>query len=280
MPHKTTIPDSKCYVHSLFLLSMVSFYHQPMHYLNKLAICIPYLPQLFIAIFVCFLGFFVHKKTGKSDFLFFAIPSCLWQLFYFLAKISTPHNAFIFYKIGFSFVIFISTGTHHLISCYANSSNDKKIIKFSYFIGVIFLLLLWSTDWVMQNQLNTYDWGLYPKAGPIHPALLIFFTVLLFRADLLLFHSYQLSKKINNRLELSKSKNFLVALSIYSFASIDFAPNYGLSIYPIGYAFLGICAAIVAYSIVKHQFLDIKIVIRKAATYSIVTILISAPLCV
>ena len=61
----------------------------------------------------------------------------------------------------------------------------------------------------------------------------------------------------------------------YSLASIDFLPNYGFYFYPTGFIPIIISMLLMTYAIVRHNLLDINIVIRKSLVYSILITIIT-----
>ena len=60
-----------------------------------------------------------------------------------------------------------------------------------------------------------------------------------------------------------------MAFVAFTPAIVDFIPNYGIDIYPAGFLFVLIFGVVSAYAIVRHQLLDIKLIIRKTLVYSL-----------
>lgn len=78
-----------------------------------------------------------------------------------------------------------------------------------------------------------------------------------------------LKKKQLKSIRHNQIKYVLWALFFYTFAAADFATNYGIPQYPLGFFPIIISFAIISYSIVAHRLMDIAIVIRKTIVYSL-----------
>ena len=62
-------------------------------------------------------------------------------------------------------------------------------------------------------------------------------------------------------------KYVTVAFFIAAIAALDYIPNYGYSIYPFGYIFIFAMLCILAYAIVRHQLMDIEVIIKKTLIF-------------
>jgi signal transduction histidine kinase len=63
-------------------------------------------------------------------------------------------------------------------------------------------------------------------------------------------------------------KYILLALVFYIPASLDFVVNYGVEYYPFGFIFILLSLFIVAYAIVRHQLLEIEVIIKKTLVFA------------
>jgi signal transduction histidine kinase len=87
-----------------------------------------------------------------------------------------------------------------------------------------------------------------------------------------LYKGYKIEK---SPLEKNRKKYLLIALLIAYISVEDFIPVYGFNLYPFAYVPTIICMLIITYAIIRHQLMDINIVIRKTAVYSIVATIIT-----
>jgi signal transduction histidine kinase len=137
-------------------------------------------------------------------------------------------------------------------------SNDKLVIL-NYFVGTVFLTML-TTPYIV-NGYYAYYWGNYPKAGVLHPLFLVYFFVVggLGLRELSLGSK---SSEIIGIVPPKASKAILWAFVVGLVASIDFIPSYGFPLYPIGYVMAVFLIASVSYVFVKHEVLDISIILK------------------
>ena len=75
--------------------------------------------------------------------------------------------------------------------------------------------------------------------------------------------------------KLTQAKYIFSSYLIANFANIDYLPKYNIEIYPYGSFFILLWVLIIAYAILKHQLMDITIVIKKSIVYSLLITSIS-----
>jgi signal transduction histidine kinase len=79
----------------------------------------------------------------------------------------------------------------------------------------------------------------------------------------------QESKDKIPEIENTRAKYIMIALYIFALCSVDYLPKFGIDVYPSGCLFFLTFASIITYAILKHNILDIQIVVRKGLIYSI-----------
>lgn len=243
-----------------------------------MSIELSHIPQLFTGCFILFLGYFVLNKSKNSAvnkrFFEFCFVVALWQVAYFFAYLLEPNAALWAFKIGYTGVILIPVCTYHFSSTYFVFEENKKIIRIFYVLTIIFETLLWLTDTFIVPTPQHYSWGLYPRAGGLHPLFITYLICLVARLYYQLARKY--IKSSRDRVDEKLKAGYVVwAVTLFSLAVADFVPNYGISIYPIGYVFVGIFSGMLAYGILKYQIMDINVVIKKTAIYSVSVLLVS-----
>jgi len=226
-------------------------------------------PLISSVLFVA-LGYFVwsrdRKATVNAALALACVATFWWQASWvFLFSIQDLRLAHLVVKIGYSGIIFIPVTLYHFSTAFVGSKKDKPFVFASYLFGVFTLILLWSSPYFVDG-VYSYFWGFYPKAAFLHPVYLTVLAVLAGRAIFLL---------IKSRREHSRSARFLnqtryvfFAFIAYLFASSDSLVNYGIEFYPIGFIFILITFALMAYAIVKHQLMDIEVVVKKTLVFA------------
>jgi signal transduction histidine kinase len=68
--------------------------------------------------------------------------------------------------------------------------------------------------------------------------------------------------------QLRRIKYVFWAFFLGNLGAIDFAPDYGIGIYPVGSVNIVIFVSIMAYAIIRHQLLDIEVIVRKTLVFA------------
>ena len=229
-------------------------------------------PFLTAAVFLLSGAFAIYKDskaTANRSLAFLCATTFVWQLVVgalLLAK--DDQTASFLVKVVYSWVIFIPVAFYHFMIHFGGNKTDRILRILCYLSGFCFLILLWTTPYFI-NGFHHYQWGYYPKAGPLHPLYLLIHLVFYPNRGL-----YRVFKEANNKnrpLEMRRHAQY-VGLSVLAYypASVDFLDNYGVGLYPIGFIFTLVSLLILSYAVIKHHLLNISIFIRRGLVYSIV----------
>ena len=224
---------------------------------------------LITSILFLLLGTFVFLKNNKSAenriFSLLCLITFGWQFSWFILFGFTPDiYSDLVIRVGYTFIIFIPIVYFNFWIYFFNSQPDRILMKISYLAGAVFTAMLWSSQLIIAGSYNFF-WGKYPKAGPAHPIYLFVLMALFLRGLILLKKSMRERNSIS---KMNQTKYVFLALLFYIFAVCDFASNYGIEIYPMGFAFIGVSLSVVAYAIARHQLLDIEVVVRRTAVFA------------
>jgi len=116
-----------------------------------------------------------------------------------------------------------------------------------------FYLSILSTDRFIPG-LYRYDWGYYPRYGPLGLPFLVFFFCLLLANLLLLQTEFARSPPGIHR---QRIKALLVAFGVAYLGAVDYLGAYGIPVYPIGYApILGFVVLMVG-AVWRYRLLEI-----------------------
>lgn len=237
----------------------------------------PFIPSIFCAFFILLSGSFVLFKNPKSkvtqSFFFSTVATFIWLSTYSLANnlnLNTDQQTLLL-RIGYCGVSFISIFYFSLSASFINIQNLKLFTYFNFCYGIVIALIILKTNYIV-NDIYYYPWGIYPKAGNFHPLFLIYFMFLIVAG--LIIGAIELSNKQDNK-KFTHLKYIVFSSSIYSFACVDFMPNYGINIYPIGFIFATLFSLTIFYGIIKYQLMEVHVIIKRGLIYSIILTLIS-----
>ncbi len=186
-----------------------------------------------------------------------SLGACIWLVSVSMLY-STPDDdgATFWGKCTYLGIVYIPAVVYHFCIRLHRHTGSKLIVA-NYLLGTAFLCIL-PTPYLVNGHYS-YFWGLYPKAGVLHPLFLAYFFGV---SGLALRQLYLSSKPSKAIAPLKLPRNIFWAFVVGYGASVDFLPSYGLEIYPIGYLLVMLWVSAVSYSFVKHQLLDISIIIK------------------
>lgn len=238
-----------------------------------------HIPQLIVGVYILYLGLFVFTKNPRSathrSFLWIAAATAFWLVPYMLAYKASDPVAYQILRFSYSFIIFIPAALYHFCALIVQEKTEDKYVKLSYLSVFPFLILLWTSDLIIQKELYHYVWGNYPKAGQWHPFFLLFFVITQLRVNYLLIMKFVRFSKADDKEGRDKIFLLLVGSFIFNLASFDFLPNYGIDIHPAGFIFAGVFASCMTVAIMTQQLLDFKKMVKRTAVYSVVAFLLS-----
>ena len=225
-----------------------------------------------ISFFVVFsLGFFVwfKKKTDRVNFTFalFSLVISVWMFGTFMMFLNKDnHEAIIFWdKFVYISVVFIPVIMIHFGFALTKdvSKFSKWILSVGYTASSLFLILIPTKLFV--NDVFIYKWGAHSKAQFFHHLFLFYFIVYLVLWFILVYKYY---KETKFSIEKERVKYcFLAFIILALMGSFGYLPAYGIAIYPFAYISGLIFCIILAYTIVVHRLMDIKLVMRRSSVF-------------
>ena len=235
------------------------------------------LPPLVSSLLFLIVGIFVFVKSPRgflrlAPFLLTTFVTFWWQFSWFiLFNTQNTEAAFLLVKIGYSGITFIPIAFFHFYSRFLDKKENKKWLNIYYSIAFVFLSLLWSTNLYVKGFYE-YFWGFYPKAGILHPIFLTYLTVVALHSFCLLIIAGH--KENWKGVKSNQIKHLLLSFFIYCLAASDFAVNYGVEFYPVGFLTILLCLGIVGHAIVKYRLMDVTLAITRAGIFIFVYTLV------
>ncbi|MDE1920517.1 MAG: GAF domain-containing protein [Candidatus Omnitrophica bacterium] len=230
-----------------------------------------YLP-LIAAILFLLQGIFVYVN-GKGDrfarlgFLLSSFVTFWWQFsWFFLFNTTNIYLARKIADIGYISIALIPPTFFHYYVANVRSKAYLKQIKWIYFIGIFFIILIPTRLFI--DGVNSFYWGFYPKAGLLHP---VYLAYLLITVCLCVYNLVQKGLSIKWQGILGTQLSFLLgSLFVYCLASTDFLVNYGFPHYPLGVIAILLSLTISAYAIARYRLMDIRVAISNTAIFIVV----------
>lgn len=223
----------------------------------------------------CLAGFVAFQNVHKAikiPYVLYSLCISIWASGQAWALQETRHDISLFAVRNYchSGVIFIPILFIHFIMVLLRIAKEKKrFIVFCYLIGLIFLALDNFTPLVIRDvALFPPIFNLVYLPGYLHPPLVFLFISLVIYGNVLLLKGYR-SASGQKYLQLK----WLCWVTILAY--IGGAPNFLLGyriqlkwLMPFGTYILPIYVAGTTYAIIRHQLMDIEIVIKKTLVFA------------
>ncbi|MBU2541841.1 MAG: hypothetical protein KJ593_08080 [Candidatus Omnitrophica bacterium] len=230
------------------------------------------------AILIAVVGFYVFNKDRKNilykRFLLFCISVAIWCYTYFLWLLADDKSTALLYArslfIGCSFIY--STYFHYITTFLGLNKQKRKFIFYAYLSSFILLASVFTPLFIssVDKRLVFKYWPLPGIAFHLFTGIFFFYIL---SSIYLLFKTYRHSSGV----KYTQLKYILFATIIgFGGGSTNFFLFYNIPIPPIGNGFVSIYPMVMAYAIAKHQFMDIKVAIKKSLVYSTLLALITA----
>ncbi len=222
------------------------------------------------------LGGIVLTKNPKSKinltFFLFAITVAFWSLSYFFWQIATSEIKALFWaRMLMAFAIFIPAFYLHFFFSLAGNYK-KKILIATYAVFSIFFLIDLLTSQFVVGMKPVFSFRFWPIPGTVfHLFLLVWGAYVVYSTYLL----YSLLQK-SSGLTKMQTRYLLLGMVIgFAGGSTNYFLWYGIPILPVGNILVSVYVAMTAYTIIRHRFLDIRLVIARTIAYSLLIAIIS-----
>lgn len=143
------------------------------------------------------------------------------------------------------------------------------MVRILYTFSGLFFLLLWSTDLIVDGY-HTFSWGIYGKAGFLHPLLVLFVAATLGRLLWMLTVAVRAGSGQRTATKHNQAKFTWIAFILFCCSAIEFLINYGMNFYPIGAFFILASFSVIFYAITRHRLMDINLAIRRTWVFALV----------
>ena len=215
------------------------------------------------------------KDKIKRSYFFAALSSGLWLLVYSVWLWQSEHDiAVLILRFVMVFAIFTYPTLLHFVFNFLNYKN-KFITHTIYLSAIILSFFCIFTNLFMSGVSSKLNYEFWPNRGGVIFDIYVLMWIIVIFISLYLFLSAYLKEK--NPFQKARLRFVLVGITLgYIGGATNFFLWYDISIPPLGNILIPVYFFIIAYSIVKHRLMDIKLVMRKSFVYtaSVISILI------
>jgi putative nucleotidyltransferase with HDIG domain len=232
------------------------------------------IPLIEIVFCVALLGLLIARgrhHVARKSFGLFLIFMALWGLFIFLMRFTPDLSlAALWETFVFGSILSAALAFYWFTMNFTGSRLNKKIFL-PMVVALVLVLSLIPTGLIFRGmQLMWY--GKAPIIGPLFPLyVLCVYLPLVFSMLALLKNA----RRSRNNDERTRHQYIVVAIiAMFVGGTTDYLPAIGLNLYPLGIMGNILFCILATIAMLRYGLLEIRVVLRKGAAYSLISILI------
>jgi len=214
------------------------------------------------------LGFLVlakdRKKTVHRLYFLLSVSISTWSIGYFfwMMQFSNGELALFWARILTIGSIFIPIFHMHWLAIYLDvEKKSRYMVLYSYAQGIFFLCFSFSPLMVRGVEPFGDIFTFWPKPGAMYFYYLLNFLISISYSTYLLISQY---KKSQGMQKLKIRYLLFASLIAYVSGCSNFPLWYGVVVIPLANVLFVLFPLIIAYLIIKHHFMDIRLVLKKS----------------
>ncbi len=212
-----------------------------------------------------------RQHVAKIPFAIFLSFMALWGVFIFLMRYSPDLEKAAFWE-NFVFGSILSAAiSFYVFTVSLTGAKLAKKIIFPICCAYIVALALIPTGLIIQGM-QTMWYGKAPVVGMLFPIYVLSVYVPILLGMIILLKSSQHSKSNDEKIRNQYIVMGIIALFIGG--TTDYLPAVGVQLYPLGIIGNIAFCFLATIAMLKHGLMEIRVVLRKGAVYSLTSILI------
>lgn len=243
------------------------------HYLNH-----PYLSGL-STLLLLLMGIFVFIKDRKNElyrvFLWLNFTIAVWFFGNVLSMVNFNNidTAFFWFRFGYTGAIFISATYYHFYLSFFRKK--KTILYFVYSFAVLEIIYLWFYDGMKMFAYALPNVGIVWQEMSFYSYFLIFgmakYIIISISVAVMFLRKSRQETIPSKKIQL---KWLSIIFFIFFWGATEWLVIFNIRLH-IAWLVIPFFTASIAYSILKYQLMDIKLVVKRAFFYSVGIALVS-----
>jgi signal transduction histidine kinase len=219
--------------------------------------------------------FFHHRhRRQHAAFSYFCASVALWSFFYFLWQITdSSESALVMTRALMAAAIWIPAFFFHYTTLLLSPERRfSTAAKISYALAALLTIADVFTPWIVERVEPRSVFPFWPVPGPLFHVHLAMFGVLVLFASLLLWRQMRVSTGIV-RLQLKYA--FIATVGGFGGGITNYFLWYDIPVRPVATVSVSFYTLVIAYAILRHQFMDIRLVLRDTTLHGVTALLLA-----
>jgi signal transduction histidine kinase len=215
-----------------------------------------------------------HRALANKAFGLFALSVIGWSFFYYIWQISSASSqALLYTRILMAFAIFIPANYFFIAIAFLGQYKERRWELFTaYFLSTVFLILD-ATPWMVASVEKTKYHNLWPMAGPAFGLFLVVWFIIVLYPTILLYRARSATNDKEKRRQIA---TIMIGIFLaFLGGSTNYFQWFRIDIPPVGNFVGPIWVVLIGYAIIKHNLMNIKLIVTEAALYLINGILLT-----
>jgi putative nucleotidyltransferase with HDIG domain len=232
---------------------------------------IPVIEALFCIVLLALLMVSGRRHIARGPFSLFLVFMALWGFFIFMMRSSSNLSDALFWeKFVLGAILSAAIFFYRFTSALTGIRQRKQVLYPLYILFFVFLGLI--PTGLIVNGMQMMWYGKAPMIGPLFfPYVLCAYIPILLGLRMLVRHWRQ-SRIIDERV---RDQYIIVGIAaMFVGATTDYLPPLGINMYPLGIIGNILFCMMATVAMLRYNLLEMKVVLRKGATYSLTSILI------
>ncbi len=226
---------------------------------------------------ILFLGLLIvlmisgKHHVARRPFAIFLVLMAAWGFFVFMMRASTDLSASLLWeKFAFGSILSASMFFYQFTIAFTET-RPNTYFMYPMYIAFFVVLCLIPTGLVVSG-VRTIWYGKSLVIGPLFILYLVCAYLPILRSAVLLSKKYKVTRVLDGRVRYQYIMLGIAVMVIT--ATTDYLPALGINMYPLGiFGNILFCVA-ATMAMLKHNLLEMKVVLRKGATYALTCALI------
>lgn len=209
------------------------------------------------------------RHPARRPFSMFLLFLASWGFFIFLMRFSDSLEQAYMWEIWVFISIVCAALSFYRFTLGVTNTNERKAILYPLYLIFLASVILTPTGLVVKGM-QVMWYGKAPIIGPLFILYLLAVYIPIGRAIMVLISHYRKTRALNEKVR--DSYILLGVIFMLVGGTTDFLPSLGVRLYPLGILGNLLFAMITTISMLRYGLMEIRVVLRRAASYSLVSV--------